>query len=235
MGERPKYTGSCAVTQPKPGRPVAELARLGLGGIDLTSASRNAARAPALWTSRYGRRGAPGSPALHLLERTRPVLLEESREGAVGQDAAAILTLRAVVRLVRTAHDALYRRLAVRTRLAKLPVHGHAGMKSGHLVREAVAHFGSQALRPLAERRTRRVEERRHLLFRDPSRQLDGGQPRSVQDLVGVRVADHIVEGCWTGPNDYVWFERECYNRLPTTEKRGSNPERRIFSLNHLW
>ncbi len=44
----------------------------------------------------------------------------------------------------------------------------------------------------------------------------------------------YIAEGCWTVPMDYVWCETECYNRLPDSEERASNPERRVFPLNHV-
>lgn len=50
---------------------------------------------------------------------------------------------------------------------------------------------------------------------------------RRVRDL-------YVAEGCWTAPMDFVWFDQECYNTLPTAEERRANPERRIFRLNSL-
>jgi LmbE family N-acetylglucosaminyl deacetylase len=44
----------------------------------------------------------------------------------------------------------------------------------------------------------------------------------------------YISEGCWTAPKDHVWFERECYNRLPDAEERACNSKRRMFPLNRI-
>src|SRR5262249_3485888 len=63
-------------------------------------------------------RGAGGHPLLELLERLRPVRLEELREGAVREELALGLALRAVVRLVVAADDSLHGRAAVGAGLA---------------------------------------------------------------------------------------------------------------------
>ncbi len=42
----------------------------------------------------------------------------------------------------------------------------------------------------------------------------------------------YIAEGCWTGPKNFVWFEQECYNRMPDSEVPGSRQE--MFPLNDL-
>src|SRR5678810_509334 len=59
-------------------------------------------------TSRGLTRFASASPLLELLETLRPVLLEQPRQRAVGEQAAFGLAGRAVVRLVVGVDDALH-------------------------------------------------------------------------------------------------------------------------------
>jgi LmbE family N-acetylglucosaminyl deacetylase len=56
----------------------------------------------------------------------------------------------------------------------------------------------------------------------------DANLAHQIRDL-------YISEGCWTAPKDHVWFERECYNRLPDAEEHRCKSKRRMFSLNHVW
>ena len=67
-----------------------------------------------------------GEPALHVLERLRPVVAEQPRERAVRQQPSAGLALCAVVGLVARIDDALHRSAADRTRLTIAAVNGHA-------------------------------------------------------------------------------------------------------------
>src|SRR5688572_22871506 len=53
------------------------------------------------------RRGPPRCSCLELLERSRPILLEQAGHGAVGQKTPIRLTPRAVVRLIGGISDAL--------------------------------------------------------------------------------------------------------------------------------
>src|SRR6185503_18624282 len=68
-------------------------------------------------------RDALGLALLQLLEAARPVLLEEARQAAIGEQPALGLTGRTVVRLVVGVHDALHPGAAHRARLAVLAVH----------------------------------------------------------------------------------------------------------------
>src|SRR5688572_32841435 len=118
-----------------------------------------ALRAPK-WASRPGvgrgrgrGRGArqAGPALLELLERARPVLLEQPRQRPIGEQLAAGLAHRAVVRLVLGVDDTLHRRPAHRARLAELAVHRHLGPERGDLVGEAVADLGAEPRGPLLE------------------------------------------------------------------------------------
>src|SRR5207247_9328977 len=68
---------------------------------------------------------------LQLLQRLRPVLMQETRERTVREEAAARLTARAVVGLVVRVNDPLHGRAAVGTRLAVAAVHRHVGTERG--------------------------------------------------------------------------------------------------------
>ena len=103
-----------------------------------------------------GRYGALSAAALELLERARPVLAQQPRQRAVGEQPSAGLARRAVVRLVRGVDDALHRRAAVGTRLAVAAVHRHPGAERGHLLGKAVAGLGAQPRDPRRQRRARR-------------------------------------------------------------------------------
>src|SRR5262245_25428511 len=96
-----------------------------------------------------------------LVQRARPVVLQQLRERAVLQDAPAGLATRAVVALVLRAHDALDRRGAHRTGLAEAAVHGHVGAKGRDLLRKTVAGLAAQALDPLREHGARCFVEAR--------------------------------------------------------------------------
>src|SRR5688500_3691415 len=76
---------------------------------------------------------------LHLLELFEgggPVVVEEAREAAVGQQLAPGLALAAVVGLVLAAADALHGRATYRARLPELAVHRHLLVKGRDLVGE---------------------------------------------------------------------------------------------------
>src|SRR5262245_53841827 len=104
---------------------------------------------------------------LELLEAFRPILLEQPRQRAVGEQAALGLAGRAVVRLVVGVDDALYRRAAHRARHAELAVDGHLGPERRHLVGEAVADLVAHALGPQVQRVDARAVEARDLVVGD--------------------------------------------------------------------
>src|ERR1700741_1203781 len=68
-----------------------------------------------------------------ILNRPRPVVLEEPGEGAVGEQLAAGLATRAIVRLVLGIDDPLDERAANRAGLTKASMHGHAFAKGRYL------------------------------------------------------------------------------------------------------
>src|SRR5262245_29500501 len=83
---------------------------------------------------------SPGA-LLPFLQGARPVIFEQARQGTVCKDLARRLAAGAVVGLVLRINDALHRGAAIRARLAKPAVHGHAGAESSHFLREAIASF----------------------------------------------------------------------------------------------
>src|SRR5260221_12990821 len=89
-----------------------------------------------------GPAGAPGCPpALELIQRLRPVLAQQTRQGAIGEQAAAGLARRTVVRFVPRGRDPLNGRAAPRTGLAVPPVRRDARPGRRHF-------FGKRAAPP---------------------------------------------------------------------------------------
>src|SRR5207249_4175194 len=99
--------------------------------------------------------------------------LEEPRQGAVREELAARLAARAVVAFVLGVDDALHGGVAYGTGLAVAPVDRHAVAKGSDFLRETLAGFGAQDVRPAAKRRARRLEE--------PPRFLGGERARELQ------------------------------------------------------
>ena len=139
-----------------------------------------------------GRALAAAAPLarLELLERARPVAVQEPRQRAIGEQSAAGLAGRAVVRLVLGIDDALHGRAAAGAGLTVAAVHRHAVAKRRHLLGETRARLGTEALDPLPEHRAGGGEERGRLAGGEIAGALEGRQLRPVQDLVGVGVAD---------------------------------------------
>src|SRR5687768_613066 len=96
---------------------------------------------------------APGTTRLELLDRSRPVSLQESRQGAVGQDLAAGLAARAVVGLVVGVPNALHPRSADRARFLISAMHGHLRAECRHLFRKAITRLGAKSIGPLNQYR----------------------------------------------------------------------------------
>src|SRR5688572_28789080 len=78
--------------------------------------------------------------------------LEQARERAVGQDLAAGLAARAVVRFIRGVADALDARPTDATGLAVLAVDRHLRAERGHFVWKAATDFAPEARGPLLQR-----------------------------------------------------------------------------------
>src|SRR6266705_989781 len=130
---------------------------------EIPAAVRNLAPAPTN-SKKQGKYANPRS--VELVDRARPARLEQAREGAVGEDLAAGLTARAVVRLVLRVHDALHGRAAHRAGPAKPPVHRHALAKGGDLLRKSRACLLAQPLGPFGERHPRCIAEPPHVFLR---------------------------------------------------------------------
>src|SRR3954453_21967440 len=102
-------------------------------------------------TSRTG-----SSPSLlQLLQAPGPILLEQPRESAVGEEASARLADGTIVGLVVRVPDPLHRSPAAGTGLAVAPVDRHPDPERGHLLRKAVSAVLPQPHRPLAPPRHR--------------------------------------------------------------------------------
>src|SRR5262245_32576785 len=138
----------------------------GLGGIPRAwTRSRPLWRACAPGSRTTGRPERPPARAIHpsaprrwsaaallqRLERARPVLLEEARQGPIGEQLSAGLAGRAVVRLVLGVDDPLDGRPAHRARLAVAPVHGHVVAERRHLLREALPDLSPDPIREVGE------------------------------------------------------------------------------------
>src|SRR5947207_89789 len=80
------------------------------------------------------RRGVQRRLAFQLFQRLGPILFEQSRECAVGQQPSLCLTAYTIVRLVVAISNALHGRAAYWTRLAIAAVHGHPLAKGGNLL-----------------------------------------------------------------------------------------------------
>src|SRR6266487_5495923 len=97
---------------------------------------------PYIHTGRLG--VASPEPPLPLLERSRPIPLQEPRHGAVGEYSSIRLAAGAVVHLVRGVTNALHRRAAGRAGLAVATVHRHLRPERGHVLGEPVPDVGAE-------------------------------------------------------------------------------------------
>src|SRR5262249_15720335 len=128
--------------------------------------------------------------ALQLVQRARPVLLEQARESAIGEQPVAGLAAWAIVGLVLGVHDTLHGRAAVRARLTEAAVDGHVGAKGRDALGKFSGRLAAYPRDPVGQRRARRLEEALDLAVRQGPRELHGRQSRAMQDLVAVGVAD---------------------------------------------
>jgi hypothetical protein len=131
---------------------------------------------------------------LQLLDRTRPVFFQQSRQGPVGEDFALGLALRAIVCFVRGVTDSLNRSLANRARHFESAMNRHAFAECRYLLGEAIAGLLNQTIGPVLKRCLRRDKKSRDLLNIKLLRELDRRQPRGVQNLIRVRVSDPVEQ-----------------------------------------
>src|SRR5258706_13390548 len=111
----------------------------------------------------YGRSPAGTS---EVVDRPGPVVLQEPRERAVGEQPAASLATRTVVALVLRVDDPLHGGAAHRAGLLEAAVHRHLVVNPGPLLGKAVAGLRAQQPRPLRQRRARFLVEALRLLVR---------------------------------------------------------------------
>ena len=128
--------------------------------------------------------------SLELLERLRPIILQQPRQTAIGEQLAAGLAGRTVIGFVGRVLNALNRRAAHRTRLAVAAVRGHALSKRGHLLGKVLAGLGDQLVAPLRQDADRVRVQALDLFRCQLARQQHRRHLRGVKDLVRVGVAD---------------------------------------------
>src|SRR5439155_507907 len=87
-----------------------------------------------------------------LFQRSRPVILEQTAERAVGQQLTPGLALRAVVRLILGVDDALHGGPAQRAWLPVAAVYRHPFTERGHFLGKAVAGLAPQPVGPVDKR-----------------------------------------------------------------------------------
>lgn len=156
---------------------------------------------------------------LELLERTRPVLLQQAGEGAVGEKPSAGLTGRAVVGLVSGIDDSLDRRAAHGTGLAMAPVHGHLVVERSDPFGELLSRLAPQPVGPVDQGSPDGLVEPHDLFSAQGIRQLERRQSRAVQDLVRVGVAD-AAENAWVGQRALQRVPLAPQGRVETVEIR---------------
>src|SRR5687768_12877229 len=131
---------------------------------------------------------------LELLDPLRPILLEQPRERAVGEQSPLGLATRTVVRLVVRIANALDGGPAHGTRLAVLPVHSHFRAKRRHFLRKLAISLRTKALHPFAQYGLRRVVDPADLLVGESRRERHRRHAAAVENLVRVGVTDAAEE-----------------------------------------
>src|SRR5690606_15323177 len=104
------------------------------------------------------------APLPQLVQRPRPVSLEDAGKGAIRQQLTVRLAARAVIGLVLGIDDPLHRRAARRTGQVVAAVDGHAWPEGRHLLRQIVARLTLESLAPFGQDLPRRPEKTLHLL-----------------------------------------------------------------------
>src|SRR4029079_10409145 len=145
--------------------------------------------------ARSGTQGSPNSivrrtPLLPFFNGPRPIVLEQPRQRAIGEQLAAGLATWAVVALVFSMHDPLDRRAANGARLSKTPVNCHFRTKCSHLLWKLFGCLGGQSLGPATQHVPNSVVECRDLLIRQATCERDGRQPGGEENLITVGIAD---------------------------------------------
>ena len=95
--------------------------------------------------------------SFQFVERAWPVVVQQARKSAIGEQAAAGLARRTVVSLVAGIADALDLGSAARSWFAIAAVDRHPRPKCGNFLGKRFARFGPQALGPSEQRRAGRL------------------------------------------------------------------------------
>src|SRR5580704_9363359 len=154
------------------------------------------------------------------VERTRPVFVQQPRERAVGEQAAASLAGRTIIRFVARIADALDFRAASRARLPVAAVNRHFGTKRGDLLGKFAVGFSTQPISRFDQYRPRSVVESSDFIVSQLLRHGYGRKLCAMQDLVGVRVSD-TAENVWVG-------ERALQRVIGRSQGRGKRVEARV-------
>jgi hypothetical protein len=135
-----------------------------------------------------------GSEEFEFVEGTGPVFVEETGEHAVGEELAAGLAHRAVIRFVGGVTDALDFCGAARAGLFVAAMNGHAFAEGGDFFGEFAGGFGAEAISPVRETRADGFEEA--LDFRDGKflRERERREFGFPENFIGVGVADTAEE-----------------------------------------
>jgi hypothetical protein len=87
----------------------------------------------------------------HFFRSLGPVLAQQSRQGAIGEQLSSCLAIRTVVGFVGRATYALDLCLTARARLFVSSMHGHSRSKRRNFLGKIIARFPPQALCPLEQ------------------------------------------------------------------------------------
>src|SRR5436305_11157402 len=173
---------------PQPGRPLEFHTWQPRGGRARSSADPVPHRPH---TEMYKKRTrAAGSAPRQFVDRLRPILFEQARQRAVGEELTVGLAARTIIGLVVGVADTLDGRAADRARFSEFSVDGHLVAERGDLGREIAGRFRSQTIGPFDEHYTRRVEQASNLFFTEAPGVLNRRQPGAMENLVRVGVTD---------------------------------------------
>ena len=123
-------------------------------------------------------------------EGAGPVGAEEAGEAAVGEEFAAGLASRAVIRFVVGVADALDGMAAARAGLLVTAVDGHAFAEGGDVFREVAGGFGAEAIGPSSETVTDGFIEANDFGVGEFLGKSEWAKLSLPEDLVGIGVAD---------------------------------------------
>ena len=99
-----------------------------------------------------------------LINRLRPIAMQQARESPVGKQPPSGLAAGAVVRLVLGVDDVLYGGAAVGAWFAVAAVDGEVGAERGDFLGESIDSLGAESLGPFEQRAARGVVEAGHLV-----------------------------------------------------------------------